>query len=992
MRRPAEPARRPDPRTTLAATLVATLVAGTLGGCASRQPPEPPAAPTLKQLAGREAALPAAVKVDTSPSRAMAAYQAALADPLKPEQRAEALRRLGDLEMDHIDLQLSGPEPAAGAASASEPAAATAAASASASASAAAPAGSTRPAAAAGSAPGSVAPPDYREAIQRYRRYLAGYPTAPGNDAVLYQLARALDLNGEPQASLQVLDQLVKDFPQTRYLDEAHFRRGEMLFTQRQYAAAERAYALVLEGGRNSPFRERAHYMRGWSQFKLARLDEALDSFLTVLDGQLAQHRDDVPLDELPGMSRTDRELVDDTMRVTSLCLESLQGAQTLAEHVQTEQRQRYEVRLYQHLSALYLRQDRPKDAADTLDAFIQRHPLHAQAPALLTQVIGIHTTAGFDSLVLAAKKDYVQRYLAGGAYQQAQPEAWARTQPQVREHLVTLARHHHALAQQQRRPEDVAAAVQWYGTLLSAFPEDAQAPEHRFLLAELLYEHQRWAEAITAYEAVAYAEPAHARSNEAGYAALLAHNERVKAAPEAERAELRRASMASSLKFAERFPQDARSPGVLAHVADTRYQLGDAPGAVQAADQLLARYPDAPAAARRTVWLVKAHSAFESGAFALAEPAYVAALALIPEKDTSRATFTERLAVSVYRQGEQARDAGDFTAAAGHFERVASVVPGSPVRVNAQFDAAAARLSLKDWAGATRLLEDFRQRYPRHELTAQIPARLAVAYTEQQRWPQAAAEYERIATSTADPDIARTAWWEVAVLHEKAANRPAATRAWENYLKRYPAPPGAAIEAREHLRQLAAAEGNTKREMALQREILQADQAAGDGRTARTRELGARAALAVAAPMLASYREVKLVEPLAKSLKLKKERMQAVLSAYTLAANYGAPEVATAATYQIATVYQDFAKALMSSQRPKKLSALELEQYDLMLEEQADPFNTQATELHESNTARTTQGVFDDWIKQSFAALRELRPARYRKAERSEEVIDAIR
>ena len=61
------------------------------------------------------------------------------------------------------------------------------------------------------------------------------------------------------------------------------------------------------------------------------------------------------------------------------------------------------------------------------------------------------------------------------------------------------------------------------------------------------------------------------------------------------------------------------------------------------------------------------------------------------------------------------------------------------------QFDAATQRLALKDWAGASQLLEDFRQRFPREALQAQVPPKLALAYSEQGRWADAAAEAEQI-------------------------------------------------------------------------------------------------------------------------------------------------------------------------------------------------------------------------------------------------------
>ena len=109
---------------------------------------------------------------------------------------------------------------------------------------------------------------------------------------------------------------------------------------------------------------------------------------------------------------------------------------------------------------------------------------------------------------------------------------------------------------------------------------------------------------------------------------------------------------------------------------------------------------------------------------------------------------------------------------------------------------------------------------------------------------------------------------------------------------------------------------------------------------------------------------------------------MEEALKAYAVAADYGVADVTTAATYRIATVYRDFGKALMASERPKKLSKVELEQYNVLLEEQAFPFEEKATELHEVNAHRAASGVYDKWVKSSFDALRELRPVRYGKVE----------
>ena len=81
-----------------------------------------------------------------------------------------------------------------------------------------------------------------------------------------------------------------------------------------------------------------------------------------------------------------------------------------------------------------------------------------------------------------------------------------------------------------------------------------------------------------------------------------------------------------------------------------------------------------------------------------------------------------------------------------------------------------------------------------------------------------------------------------------------------------------------------------------------------------------------------------------------------------------------------------------MASERPKELKGEELEQYGLLLEEQAFPFEEESIQLHEVNAARTADGIYDEWVRKSLAALAELLPARYAKVEIGESLVDAIR
>ena len=98
-----------------------------------------------------------------------------------------------------------------------------------------------------------------------------------------------------------------------------------------------------------------------------------------------------------------------------------------------------------------------------------------------------------------------------------------------------------------------------------------------------------------------------------------------------------------------------------------------------------------------------------------------------------------------------------------------------------------------------------------------------------------------------------------------------------------------------------------------------------------------------------------------------------------------------TAATFRLGEVYEQFSADLLDSDRPGELDADALEQYELLLEEQAFPFEEKAIDLYKANANRAPEGVYDAWVRKSFERLAGLMPARYAKKERSEDVFTAL-
>ena len=900
----------------------------------------PPA--TLSDLANRSAPVDRSAVVTADVAQAAESYQAFLQiDGADAALRAQALRRLGDLRLAQAEAAIA------------------------------------RDGADSGDARGLA-----QQAIDAYRQLLREQPSFAAADAVLYQLSRALDQVDDGPGAVAMLDQLVAQYPRSPYFAEAQFRRGETFFSAQRYADAERAYGAVLAGGRGSEFFQQAQYKYAWALFKQNQEDASTAAFLALLDALLLEEGATRPSGPL---SRPEQELADDALRALAITFAANEGPATLQAALDAHGATPYESRLYAALGDLFVEKERFQDGAEAYRAFARRQPMHPQAPLLLLRATEAYAKGGFASLVLDGKRQLAVDYGPGSAYWNAHP---AGLEPAVatavQASLLDLARHHHALAQKGGAAAERDAAIDWYRRYLDGFDAAPQAAGTRLLLADLLFEGQRFEEAAAEYERAAYGYAGNPDAARAAYAALVAYAEAESRAIEAGRAVISARAINSSLRFADTFPEHAETPGVLTRTTKALFDAGDREQAESIAQRVLALGPRADAGQQLVAWTVLAHSYFDTARYVDAEVAYGELVRRLPATDPLHGEATERLAASVYRQAEAKQAAGDVQGAVRDFLRVASVAPSSPTRIAAEFDAATLLMGASAWNDAAVVLERLRRENPGHALQPEVTRKLAVAYLEGGRRRDAAVEYERIANTPAEPaEARRAARWQSAELFEAAADVAAARRAYAAYVTEFPAPLAPAMEARHQLAHLARVAGDSRDREHWLGELVAADATAGAGRTDRSRYLAAEAALELAGPLDAAARAVPLVVPLDRSLLARKKALEAALAGYGKAADYAVAPVTTAASFAMADLYRDFGRALLESERPRNLSPEELEQYDLLLEEQAFPFEEKAIAIHERNARLAAEGTYDRWVRASYAELARLKPGRYARTER---------
>ena len=925
---------------------LAMAVALTAAGCA----PAPPrvAAPTIETLEQAPSVIVYEPRARIDGRVAMRAYEKLLAEPIDPGLRRDVMRRMVDLQLSMARKAIAGHRPATAL---------------------------------------------LAGAVRRYDAFVRAFPGQAGGDAILYELAHVHYEAGLREEALALLTRLGQDYPRSPYRVEADFRRGEILFALRRYGEAARAYDAVLAQGEQAPLRVESLYKKGWALFAQGRYEEGLDTLFMVLDDKLSAGGRFVQEEALRALDSDDRALVQDTLRAINMSFSYLEERKSIAAYLNSRRQRPYDDLIYEALAQRYLDKARYSDAAATYATFVNLNPDHPEAPYYQIKVYQVYEQAGFRDRAWLAKQDFTDRYgFKSPFWREHDIRQYPVIVKELKRNLMDLAQHYHALAQASGKPEDFAAVARKYREFLGLFPDDPGAARLRFLLAELLYETGHFKEAIEEYERTAYGHRRHPQAAEAGYAALMARYKlRETVAPD-QRSAWEDQIVESALKFAAHFPDHPETAAVLARVAEDLFARKQMDRALELATRLARRSPPPAPELLRTAHTIRGHILFDRGRFPEAAQAYEAALRLPAPADEHRAVIQERLAAVLYKLGEAARGKDRLQEAADYFLRIPPIAPpGSTIAATALHDAAAALIALQQWPRAVAALERFREDYPDHPLATDVTRKLAYAYLQSGRSGRAAEEFLRVAETSDDAALRREALWRAARLFDENERAEEAALAYQRYVTAFPAPLDQAQRARQRLAELNLALDNVYQHRYWLQQIIDADRAAGQARSDYSHELAAHAALSLARALGREYQAVRLTVPLKESLRTKKKAMESAVAAYGVAADYGYADVATAAAYDLAELYHHLSRSLLDSQRPPGLSRLEREQYDILLEEEAYPFEEEAIRLHEANLRHIQGGLYDRWVKASLKALAELLPARYAKREKRVNFVEFI-
>ncbi|VAW58073.1 TPR domain protein, putative component of TonB system [hydrothermal vent metagenome] len=819
---------------------------------------------------------------------------------------------------------------------------------------------------------------------------LKDYPKSKNNGSLLYQLAKAYDQKGDHQKSMDTLAELIEKFPKNPFYVEAQFRIAEEAFSQQDYNTAEYAYTEVIISRENDIFHEKSLFKRGWSRFKQQYYTEAVDDFLEAV----LKHN----FDEFEKLNKTEREQFDEYFRAIGLAFSYLGGSEPLYEYFQNRPDFLYTYHTYSMVAEIYLKQERFSDAVDTLQQFIKFYPGSDNIPYSHLKIIEIWKNSGFSHKVYNAIEEFYVEYNPSSEYWKKQNEKSSVNRAirrSLQEYVVLMTGYYHNKYQKSLRNSDYAKTELWYKRYLKHYRAYAQKDNVYFLYAELLSQKKKNTEALKYYELAAYDNDLIVHKNAAYASIILSDNLATQSiankAGDKKHLYLKK-QIRYALKYAQKYPTDKRTRKLVLHAAELAFKSADYKTAIELSDLIIESKPvDRQASRNNYNYLIdlKAESYFKLKEYAEAESIYKE---ILKQKLSSqnKIRYRDKLALSIYKQGEQANLNNDAPQAINHYSRISLIVPTSTIATTGLYDAIALNMRHKQWKNAITDIKRFQSLYPRNKLQPDISRKLSVAYLSSDQGIKAAAEFEKIANSGGDIAIKAAALWQAAELYEEKNKLEEAIRSYEEYARKFRKPYVQHMESMNKLTELYQKKGSLKNTLKWQSSIVKADKSALNNiKTDRTKYITSFAYLGLAHKEQTRFNKIRLSLPLKRSLRNKKVTMQRAVKYYGKASKYKLYEPSTESTYAIALIYRNFSKALLESDRPRNLSSEQLDQYEILLEDQAFPFEDKAIEFFEINLSRIKDGRYNSWIKKSHQQLSELFPVRYNRQPKQDRYIN---
>ncbi|MGM0555132.1 MAG: tetratricopeptide repeat protein [Myxococcota bacterium] len=370
---------------------------------------------------------------------------------------------------------------------------------------------------------------DYSDPQKIYKEILSQYPKYSRLDEVIYRLGSGLIEAGKGVEAIGYLQKLVKNYPNSKYVPDAHLALGEYFFKKEMLGAARDNYQAVLEFENNNNY-DFALYKLGWVYYNQGEFRDSINTFKKVVE-------------------RTDEKLGFQKQALNDLIVafaEIDQGWKEARAYLNKRgKEQEFVYTKISQMAGLYEAQGKDEMAVDVYTWFIDERPNHKRIPMWMESIIVAKKKINdFDDLEKTMNKYNAYLDPDGTWWKKNKDEEGAINNAKllVQASLAFLANTYHRRAQDQDVQADYVKATEYYKEFIARFPTNPSSFDMNFFLADIyLLKLEEYAKAAQYYQKVvdlykndkvpdgAEEEDVEAMVKDSAYGVVNAYNELVK-------------------------------------------------------------------------------------------------------------------------------------------------------------------------------------------------------------------------------------------------------------------------------------------------------------------------------------------------------------------------------------------------------------------------------------------------------------------------------
>ncbi|MCA9755329.1 MAG: tetratricopeptide repeat protein [Candidatus Eisenbacteria bacterium] len=809
-------------------------------------------------------------------------------------------------------------------------------------------------------------------ALELYGEIVRRHPDFAHLDAALYHVG-VLKADDGDDSGMDALEQLVAQFPNSAFRQEADLRMADYRFDQGHLDLAATLYESAADGA-DPGLSVIALYKLGWSHYRSDRFDQAASSFARVLD--LYESGAEAPVStDLRGES-------------TDYLIHSLArggGGANAADLFDTIGPRSYERDVFAAVGTLLRRYSLFAEAAECDRLWLDRYPTDPRALGIADGLIETYEAGERPELARAARLELAERFLPGTEWFGANDSDSLRTNATdfSRTSIHDVALFHHHRAREMEAGGKAVATEEWeralalYDRMLALWRDDPEAARIQYQVGEVAARSGKRERAHEAFQIAARAED-QPFARDAAWQSLAV----LDAWYEEEQTDvLARALLDEADAYLDRDPFDLRGPDLAWRQAGVAWNREWDDEAASRYEAFARRYPQDARSPKALA--LRGDVFYRSERYDSAANAYVDAerAARSAGQDSLAHHVGDLVPHSFYLHAESLSG----TESAQAFERLAFGWPRFEQAENSLYRAGVMYAEEKEILGAARCFEELLHRYPDGEYVRDAHLQLASTLEDAGRDEDAARAFERFSVAFPADDESGPALLHSADLWREAGNEPAAEATERSYVERFPEDraTAAAVYHRQSVRDLdrlgtidAFSNGvrpggiedllGTESDLANYIALAEADSSLADP------ALLARVDFLRAEEVKREYETIRLLQPLAESLARKKTALEATVGAYGAVVRRGVSPYSQAAAFRIGEALIGFGDRLRDSERPSDLSGDDLVAYDEVLEEQSWSFYDRGEDAWAELLRNIDPDLEDDgrWLERTQSSL----------------------